>query len=75
MSNHSRVYSAYQLDIGVGGFKRDFITHRNEVITAVKRTSTTRECDGREKRRDVEGSLGEKRDVVPPQQLLPKRRN
>ena len=49
MSKHSRVYSAYQLDIGAGAFKRPFVTHQNTVITAVKRTSRTSECDGREK--------------------------
>ena len=47
MSKHSRVYSAYQLDIGAGAFKRAFVTHRNAVTTAVKRTSRTSECDGR----------------------------
>ena len=49
MSKHSRVYSAYQLDIGAGAFKRAFVTHRSTVTTAVKRTSRTSECDGREK--------------------------
>ena len=49
MSKHNRVYSAYQLDIGAGAFKRAFVTHRNTVTTAVKRTSRTSECDGREK--------------------------
>ena len=49
MSKHSRVYGAYQLDIGAGAFKRAFITHRNAVTTAVKRTSRTSECDGRER--------------------------
>ena len=49
MLKHSRVYSAYQLDIGAGAFKRAFVTHRNAVINAVKRTSRTRECNGREK--------------------------
>ena len=49
MSKHSRVYSAYQLDIGAGVFKRAFVTHRNAVTTAVKRTSRTSECDGRER--------------------------
>ena len=47
MSKHSRVYSAYQLDIGAGAFKLAFVTHRNTVTTAVKRTSRTNECDGR----------------------------
>ena len=49
MSKHSRMYSAYQLDIGAGAFKRAFVTHRNAETTAVKRTSRTSECDGREK--------------------------
>ena len=48
MSKHSRVYSAYQLDIGAGAFKRAFVTHRTAVTTAVKRTSRTSECNGRE---------------------------
>ena len=73
MSKHSRVYSAYQLDIGAGAFKRAFVTHRNAVTTAVKRTSRTGECSGREKE-EVEGSFGEKRDVVSSQQLLPEQR-
>ena len=41
MSKHSRVYRAYQLDIGAGAFKRAFVTHRNTVTTAVKRNSWT----------------------------------
>ena len=49
MSKHSRVYSAYQLDIRAGAFKRAFVTHRNAVTTAVKRTFRTSEGDGREK--------------------------
>ena len=49
ISKHSRVYSAYQLDIGARTFKRAFVTHRNAVTTAVKRTSRTSECDGRER--------------------------
>ena len=48
-SKHSRMYSAYQLDIGAGVFKRAFVTHRNTVTTSVKRTSRTSECDRREK--------------------------
>ena len=47
-SKHSRVYSAYQLDIGAGAFKRAFVTHRNAVNTAVKRTSRTKERSGKE---------------------------
>ena len=49
MSKHSRMYSAYNVDIGAGAFKRAFLTHRNTLTTAVKRTSRTSECDGREK--------------------------
>ena len=49
ISKHSRVYSAYQLNIGVGAFKRAFITHRNAVTTAVKRIFRASECDGMEK--------------------------
>ena len=33
MWKHSRVYSAYQLDIGARAFKRAFVTHRNAVTT------------------------------------------
>ena len=51
MSKHSRVYSAYQLDIGAGAFKRAFVTHRNVVTTAVKKTSRTSERVGRRKKR------------------------
>ena len=49
MSKHSRLYSAYQLDIGAGAFKRAFVTHQNAVTTAVKKTSGTNEFDGRER--------------------------
>ena len=49
MSKHSRVYRAYQLDIGAGVFKRAFVSHLNAVTTAVKRTSRMSECNGREK--------------------------
>ena len=49
MSKHSRVYSAYQLDLGGGAFKRAFVTHRNAVTTALKRISRTSESEGRER--------------------------
>ena len=49
MSKHNRVYSAYQLDIGAGAFTQVFVIHRNAITAAVKRTSRTSECDGREK--------------------------
>ena len=43
------MFSAYQLDIGAGDFKRAFVTHRNAVTTVVKRISRMSERDGREK--------------------------
>ena len=49
MSKHSRVYSAFQLEIGAGAFKRAFVTHRNTLTTIAKRTFRTSECDGKEK--------------------------
>ena len=49
MSKHGRVYSAYQLDIGAGAFKRAFLTNWNAVTTSAKRTSRTSECNEREK--------------------------
>ena len=73
MTKHSRVYNAYQLDIGAGAFKRAIVSHRNAVTTVVKRISRTSECDG--KKKDVEGRFGEKFDVLPLQQLLSKQRN
>ena len=57
MSEHSRVYSAYQLDIGAGAFKRAFVTHRNALTTAVKKTSRTNECDGREREEMLKDDL------------------
>ena len=49
MSKHSRVYGAYQVDIGAEVFKRAFVAHRSAVTTAVKKTSRTIECDWRER--------------------------
>ena len=58
---HSRLYSAYQLDFGAGDFKPAFVTHRNAVAIAVKRTSGTSECDGRAReemlRKDLERNV------------------
>ena len=47
MTKHSRVYSSFQLDIGPVVFKRAFVSRRNAVTTAVKRTFKTNDCDGR----------------------------
>ena len=49
LSKQNRVYCAYQPDIEAEAFKRAFVFHRNAVTTAVKRTSRTSECDGRER--------------------------
>ena len=57
MSKHSRMYSAYQLDIGAEAFKRAFVTQRNAVTTAVKRISRTSECNGREKKETLKEDL------------------
>ena len=57
MSKHSRVYSAYQLDIGARAFKQAFVTHRNAVTTAVKKASRTIECDGRESEEKLKEDL------------------
>ena len=57
MSKHSRLYSAYQLDIRAGVFKQAFVSHRNAVNTAVKRTSRTSECNGREKEQMLKKDL------------------
>ena len=57
MSKHSREYSAYQLDIGAGAFKRAMVIHRNAVTTAVKRTSRISECDGREREEKLKEDL------------------
>ena len=62
MLKHGRVYSTYQLDIGAGGFKRAFVTHRNAVTTAVKRISRMSERDGREKEEILKEGL--KRNVT-----------
>ena len=57
MSKHSRVYSAHQLDIRAGVFKRVFVTHWNAVTTAVKRLSRTSESDGGEIEKMLKGDL------------------
>ena len=57
ISKHGRAYSVYQLDNGAGAFKRAFVTHRNAVITAVKRISRTSERDEREKQKMLKEDL------------------
>ena len=49
MSKHSRIYSSYQMDVGSGAFKPAFVTHRNAVTTAVKRSSRASGWNGRER--------------------------
>ena len=60
ISKHSRVYCAYQLDIGAGAFKRAFVTHQNAVTLAVKMTSGTNDCDGREREELLKKDLEKK---------------
>ena len=57
MSKQSRVYSAYQLVIGAGDFKRTFVTHRKTVTTAVKRMCRASECDAREREERLKEDL------------------
>ena len=73
MSKHGRVYSGYQLDIGAGAFKRAFVTHRNAVSTAVKRSSWTSERSGKEKEEILKEDL-ERNVTLSPQQLLQEQR-
>ena len=49
LSKHSRVYTSCQMDIGSEAFKHTFVTQRNSVITAMKRTLKTIDCDSRER--------------------------
>ena len=72
MSENNREYTSYQMDIGSEAFKRAFVTHRNALTTAVKRTLKKIDCVGKERFENVEGRSGEKCDLVPPQQLLQK---
>ena len=48
MSKHSIMYNSYLMEIGSRVFKQAFVRHRNAVTTAVKRSSRTNGCDGRE---------------------------
>ena len=49
MSENNIEYTSYQMDIGSEAFKRAFVTHRNALTTAVKRTLKKIDCDGRER--------------------------
>ena len=51
---HRSVYSSYQIDIGSGFLKRAFVTHRNAVTTALKRTNG---CDGKERKEMLKEDL------------------
>ena len=39
MSQNTEAYQSFQLDIGAGFYKREFLTHRNPVTTVVKKSS------------------------------------
>ena len=49
MSQPSRVYSSYRINIGSAAFRRAFATHRKAVTTAVKMKLKTIDCGGRER--------------------------
>ena len=52
MSRNTEAYQSFQLDIGPGAYKRAFLTHRNAVITAVKRVAGA-PCVTENEKRDV----------------------
>ena len=39
MSKNTEAYQSFQLDVGLGAYKRAFLTHRNDVTTSVKRVA------------------------------------
>ena len=39
VSRNTEAYQSFELDIGLGAYKRAFLTHRNAVTTAVKRVA------------------------------------
>ena len=76
MSKHSWVYSTYRQDIRSGDFKRAFLTHRSDCRDCRSEKDVQNKWVWQKiKRRNNEGRPGEKRDVVPPQQLLQKQGN
>ena len=52
MSRNTEAYQSFQLDIGPGAYKRAFLTHRNAVITAVKRVAGA-PCVTEEEKKEV----------------------
>ena len=58
MLKHSRMYSSFQLDIGSEDFKQVFVTHRNAVTTAMKKTLQTIGCYGRKKEEMLREDVG-----------------
>ena len=61
MTKHRRVYNLYQMNIESKAFKRDFVTYRNAVATAKKRTLKTIDCEGSEReemlKEDLRGNV------------------
>ena len=57
LSKHSRVNSSHQIDIRLEAFKQAFVTHRNAVTTATKRTLKTIGFAGREKEEKLKEDL------------------
>ena len=57
MSRNTEAYQSFQLDIGPGAYKRAFLTHRNAVITAVKRIAGAPSVTETEKREVLRADL------------------
>ena len=52
MSRNAESYQSSQLDIGLGAYKRAFLTHRKAVNTAVKRV-TGMSCASEQEKEEV----------------------
>ena len=54
MSRNAESYQSSQLDIGLGAYKRAFLTHRKAVNTAVKRVTGMSCASEQEKERSYQ---------------------
>ena len=57
MSRNTEAYQSFQLDIGPGAYKKEFLTHRNAVTTAVKRVTGAPCVTEKEKREALRADL------------------
>ena len=67
MSRNTEAYQSFQLNVGPGAYKRAFLTHRNDITTAVKRVAGAPRVTEAEKREDLQADLERN---VSSQQLL-----